>query len=222
MALSNNGRILCTSTAAGPALEGVNITWGTGSVPGAISSVRYDESGFVVSTIGGQAPVGVCGSGVIEAVYLCLENRFMDKTGRFQKDLASTGVVLAKTEQGEDIFISQKDVREVQLAKSAIRSGIDILMRRAGLNGEDIGTLYVAGGFGYNINFDSGVGIGLVPRELKDKIKLAGNSSLAGAVSYLLDPELAGAMDEIIRISSEFSLSEDKDFQHLFIANMNF
>ena len=222
MALVCEGRLLCTSTAAGPALEGVNITWGTGSVPGAISSVRYESGGFAVTTIGGQPPVGICGSGVIEGIYRFLENGLINKTGRFQGDYASAGAVLAQTARGEDIIINQKDIREVQLAKSAIRSGIEVLIKRSGLRYEDISTLYVAGGFGFNIDFRSGVGIGLVPPELEDKIKVTGNSSLGGVVSYLIDPERGGAMDEIIQKSSEFSLSEDDDFEDLFIENMSF
>lgn len=223
MALARDGALLCTSTAAGPALEGVNITWGTGSVPGAISSVRYGESGFGVSTIGGKTPVGICGSGVIEGIYQLLENNIISNTGRFQDKFASTGAVIAQTARGEDIVINQKDVREVQLAKSAIRSGMEVLIRRSGLRYEDIGTLYIAGGFGFNINFHSGVGIGLVPPELEDKIRVTGNSSLGGVVSYLIDPERKlEVMDEIIQVSSEFSLSEDKDFDDLFIENMSF
>jgi uncharacterized 2Fe-2S/4Fe-4S cluster protein (DUF4445 family) len=222
MALANEGKLICTSTAAGPALEGVNITWGTGSVPGAISSIRYGESGFSYSTIGGQQPVGLCGSGVIEGINQLLVHGFMNQSGRLIGEYASKGVVIAQTARGEDIYISQKDVREVQLAKSAIRSGIEILIRRSGLRYEEIGTLYIAGGFGYNINFRSGVGIGLVPPELEDKIKVTGNSSLGGVVSYLIDPEREYALDEIIQSSSEFSLSEDEAFEDMFIQNMSF
>jgi len=222
MALAKDGGILCTSTAAGPALEGVNILCGTGSVPGAISSVCYDESGFSVSTIGGQAPVGICGSGVIDCVYQCLLHGIIDETGRFQKEWAASGAMIAKSSRGEDICFCQKDIREVQLAKSAIRSGLELLLRHAGIRYNDVGTLYIAGGFGYNIDFTSGVGIGLVPEELKDKIKLAGNSSLGGVVSYLLNPEQTETMREIVRLSSEFSLSEDESFQDLFIEHMSF
>ncbi|MCL1848215.1 MAG: ASKHA domain-containing protein [Clostridiales bacterium] len=222
MALAAEGRILCTSTAAGPALEGVNIAWGTGSVPGAISSIRYGSSGFTVSTIGNQPPVGICGSGVIDCVYQFLKHGVIDETGRLQGEWAATGAVIARTAQGEDIFLSQKDVREVQLAKSAIRSGIEILIRQARLSYSDIDTLYVAGGFGNNIDFASGVGIGLVPVELKDRIKVAGNSSLGGVVSYLINPGQKEAMDEIVRLSSEFSLAEDEAFEDMFIENMSF
>ncbi|MCL1805637.1 MAG: ASKHA domain-containing protein [Clostridiales bacterium] len=222
MALARDGKLLCTSTAAGPALEGVNITWGTGSVPGAISSIQYEGGAFTCATIGGQPPVGICGSGVIEGIFRFLEHGLMNRTGRFQGEYAAAGAVIAKTAAGEDIFISQKDVREVQLAKSAIRSGVDLLIRRAGLSCGDIETLYIAGGFGVNIDFRSGVGIGLVPPELEGKIKVTGNTSLGGVVSYLVDPRRAGALDEIIQKSSEFSLSEDEDFEDLFIENMSF
>ena len=223
MALAGDGRILCTSTAAGPALEGVNIVWGTGSVPGAISSVAYGDGCFQVTTIGGQTPVGICGSGIIDTVYQFLRHGIIDETGRLQGEWVSdTGVVVAKTVSGEDIYISQKDIREIQLAKSAIRAGIEILIKHAGLAYGDIETLHVAGGFGYNIDFQSGVGIGLVPAELGSKIKLAGNSSLGGVVSYLINPDQEEAMHEITSLSSEFSLSEDDSFQDLFVEYMSF
>ena len=173
-------------------------------------------------TIGGQPPIGICGSGVIDGVYQLLSHGIIDTTGRFQKEWADTGAVIAKTSDGKDIFMNQKDIREIQLAKSAIRSGLELLVKHADLRYDDIETLYIAGGFGYNINFKSGIGIGLVPEELRTKIKLAGNSSLGGVVSYLLNPDQREAMEEITRLSSEFSLSEDDAFQDLFIDHMSF
>ena len=225
MALARDGEILCTSTAAGPALEGVNIAWGTGSVPGAISSIQYENGGFTVSTIGGQPPIGICGSGVIDGVYQFLRHGVISETGRFQDGWTasgSAGAVIAKTVSDEEIYFSQKDIREVQLAKSAIRSGIEILLRHAELRCEDIDTLYIAGGFGFHIDFKSGVGIGLVPAELESKIKIAGNSSLGGVVRFLLDPAQEEALGEIIRAASEFSLSEDDGFQDMFVEYMSF
>jgi len=133
-----------------------------------------------------------------------------------------SGVEIAKTARGESVSFCQKDIREVQLAKSAIRAGLEILIRRAGLKSSDISDFYIAGGFGYNIDRKSAVGIGLLPAELEGKIKLAGNSVLGGVTAYLNDPGLKDTLNDIIGMSEEFSLSESDDFQDMFIEYMSF
>ena len=222
MALTGKSGILCSSTAAGPALEGVNISWGTGSVPGAISSVSYGASGFEVRTIGERPPIGVCGSGVIDSAYCFLRHGVIDKSGRFAEGYDPGGVEIAKTSGGESVSICQKDIREIQLAKSAVRAGLEILIKKAGLSYGDIEELYIAGGFGYNINYRSAVGIGLIPAELDGKIKTVGNSALGGIVAYLTDPGKKLELDAIINESNEFSLSEYDGFYDLFIEYMSF
>jgi uncharacterized 2Fe-2S/4Fe-4S cluster protein (DUF4445 family) len=110
----------------------------------------------------------------------------------------------------------------LQLAKSAVCSGIDAVVRHAGLAYDDIKTLYIAGGFGYNLNFASGAGIGLIPPPLAPKIRLIGNSALGGAVKYLLRADSDAEMNAVTGIASEYSLPEDKYFNSIFIENINF
>jgi uncharacterized 2Fe-2S/4Fe-4S cluster protein (DUF4445 family) len=222
MALVNRGKLLCTATAAGPAFEGGNIRWGTGSVPGAISSVSRRDGGLEITTIGDQAPVGICGSGVVDAVWAALQSGLILPSGRFSPEVPPLGLFLAKNPEGEDITLCQKDVRELQLAKSAIYTGIEALVRHAGLDYGEIKTFYIAGGFGHNLNFESGAGIGLIPAQLQSKIKLIGNSSLGGAVKYLLRPEGEQELRTITALASEYRLPQDQYFNEAFVENINF
>ncbi|MDR1910021.1 MAG: ASKHA domain-containing protein [Spirochaetaceae bacterium] len=222
MALVTPGQILATATAAGPAFEGGNILWGTGSVPGAISQAKYRDGKFEIKTIGDSDPVGICGSAVVDIVYEGIQNDLILSSGSFNKERGVTELFLAKTPDGQDIKFIQKDVRELQLAKSAIRSGIEALLHYAGVSYDAIGTLYIAGGFGYNLNFASGAGIGLIPQELKEKVRLIGNSALGGAVNFLLDRDSRDKLDRVVAISTEYSLPEDRYFNDIFVENIEF
>lgn len=223
MALAYQGKILCTATAAGPAFEGGNIRWGTGSVPGAIARVQFRDGIFACTTIGNRPPVGICGSGVVDIVYQGLKKDFIHSSGRFNKELLPVGeIFLARTQDKRDIVFCQKDVRELQLGKSAIRSGLEALLNHAGLGYDDIKTLYLAGGFGCNLNLESGTGIGLIPEALGPKISLIGNSALGGAVNVLLNPDTEKTLYHLIGQSEEFSLAQDPYFNKHFIDNINF
>ncbi|GHV74305.1 ferredoxin [Spirochaetia bacterium] len=222
MALAFAGKLLCAATAAGPAFEGGNMQWGTGSVPGAISQVTYRDGQFDSKTIGDKPPVGICGSGVVDTVWAGLQNGLIEESGRFAESVPSAGLLLARTVEGQDIRFCQKDVRELQLAKSAVCSGIDAMVRHVGIAYDDIETLYIAGGFGYNLNFASGAGIGLIPPSLASKVKLIGNSALGGTVKYLLREDSDAEMNAITDIAVEYSLPEDSYFNTIFIENINF
>ena len=222
IALVHQGAIHCTATAAGPAFEGGNIRWGTGGVPGAISRVRFRDGVFETETIGNQPPAGICGSGVVDAAYQGLKHGHIEPSGRFSEKTREKEMVLAAAPDGRDIVFCQKDVRELQLGKSAIRSGLDALLNHAGLGYGDIQTLYIAGGFGFNLDIQSAAGIGLVPGELLPKVSLIGNSALGGAVKYLLNEDSGEALRRIIEQSAEFSLPEDPYFTEHFIENINF
>jgi uncharacterized 2Fe-2S/4Fe-4S cluster protein (DUF4445 family) len=222
MALMVSGKLLCTATAAGPAFEGGNILWGTGSIPGAISQVAWQDGKFEIKTIGNRPPAGICGSGVVDAVYEGLKSGLIQANGKFNTTVPKSGIFLAKTTDGQDITFCQMEVRELHLAKSAIRSGLDALINYAGLFYDDIKTLYIAGGFGFNLNFNSGAGIGLIPKDLHGKIRLIGNSSLGGAVRYLTDRYSEESIDAIVSMASEYSLPKDARFNEMFLGNIGF
>ncbi|NLP33932.1 MAG: DUF4445 domain-containing protein [Clostridiales bacterium] len=241
MAIGTKERIIVSSTAAGPAFEGGNISCGGGSVAGAICSViieggSHGETAEVnkqqmvsYKTIGDKPAVGICGTGVLEITSELLRNHLIDANGLLQQPYFEHGFPIAKTnktmetmDQEEPIIVTQKDIREIQLAKAAIRAGIETLIASYGISYEQIGNVYLAGGFGYKINIDKAVHIGLLPVELSGKIKAIGNSSLIGAIQYLTDEGMKNRLEHIIAIAKELNLSEDRDFNNRYVKHMNF
>jgi uncharacterized 2Fe-2S/4Fe-4S cluster protein (DUF4445 family) len=216
LALVTEGSIWCCSTAAGPAFEGARISCGMGAVEGAISA--YGDDGY--SVIGDEKPAGVCGSGLIDLVAWLCENGKIDSDGLLHDDYI---IVPAKdSATGEDIALKQADIREVQLAKSAISSGVKILLKQSGLQFDQLDTLFLAGGFGNYINTASAVRIGLIPRQLKDKIIPIGNTSGTGALAALKSVRFDEAMQSVISKSILVELASDDDFAMEFAMNMMF
>jgi uncharacterized 2Fe-2S/4Fe-4S cluster protein (DUF4445 family) len=153
-------------------------------------------------------------------VYHGLRNGLIESSGKFAAGVGD--LVLAKNPAGEEIKFIQKDVRELQLAKSAIRSGMEALLHYTGTDYGAVKALYIAGGFGFNMDFESGAGIGLIPQELKSRVSLIGNSALGGTVKYLLDRDAGEKIEEIVELSQEYSLPEDRYFNQIFIENVEF
>ena len=168
MALCKGNTIFCCSVAAGPAFEGAKIKFGTGSVAGAINRVWYD-GGVKYTTIDDAPPVGICGSGLIDAVAVMVETGIVDETGRFMDDQSDEFFV------SESISITRQDIREVQLAKSAVAAGIETLMKYGELETTEIDKSVIAGGFGSYINPRSAVVIGLLPKAFTGKLETVGN-----------------------------------------------
>ncbi len=213
MALWHQGRLICTSTAAGPAFEGGNISAGTGSVPGAISKVSYSkEQGFHFETINQLPPVGICGSGVMDLVACLVDHELIDETGVCDEDFSLT----------DNICFTQKDIRELQLAKAAIRAGMEVMLKEAGVRYEDCGVVYLAGGFGMHMNLNSAASIGLLPKELVPKVHLLGNAALGGCVRYLKNKKAGDECNRLSRHAEEINLSTNKEFNRLFMEYMYF
>lgn len=177
IALWHGGTLYVCATAAGPAFEGGNIRMGVGSVLGAIDRVWVEDGNLCYTTIGNCEPVGICGSGLIDAVAAFLKLALVDETG-----LMEMGEVYI----GEKVSLCQKDIRNVQLAKGAIAAGIKTICHHVGIPVSQIDALYIAGGFGSHADIQNAAAIGLIPRELKDKAVVLGNASLQGAVMLLL------------------------------------
>jgi len=222
MAVGNKDRILTTSTAAGPAFEGGNILWGIGSVQGAISGVSIEGTKVKTETIGNMQPVGICGTGIIEVVSELLKNEIIDETGLLTDKYFETGFPIAQTQSGESIVVTQRDIREIQLAKSAVRAGIEVLLKRYGADYGDVDSVWLAGGFGVKIDQEKAIQIGMIPQELGDRIHAVGNSSLSGAIQYCLDENESEKIGQIVDNSLEISLSNDKDFNQLYVDYMFF
>ena len=217
MVIGNKDRLLVTSTAAGPAFEGGNIRHGIAGVPGAIDTVTISNNHPVISTISNKKPIGICGTGVIETVYELVKEKIVDNTGLIADKYFDNGYPLT-----ENISFTNKDIREVQLAKSAIRAGIEILVTSYGIDYSQIAHLYLAGGFGQKINYTKAVGIGMLPKELNDRIISVGNSSLAGAGMLAMNPELSHRFTHIPKISEEINLANHKAFNDLYLEYMSF
>jgi uncharacterized 2Fe-2S/4Fe-4S cluster protein (DUF4445 family) len=219
-----DGMLRCTSTAAGPAFEGGNISCGMGSTEGAISDIKWQKDHFVFKTIGGAEPVGICGSGLLDLIASCAKEGFIDETGHIEEGCAPVtkeGIFIsANKDSGQVIYLTQKDIREFQLAKSAIRTGLEILISESG----DVlpERVYLAGGFGQHLNPQSALSSGLLPAGLGGHIVPAGNSSLAGAVLACIDPAAIGRASALTGNALEINLAAHPKFNDLFMDYMIF
>ncbi|MCI8372924.1 MAG: DUF4445 domain-containing protein [Lachnospiraceae bacterium] len=222
MAIGNKERILVTSTAAGPAFEGGNISWGIGSVPGAISDVVIEEGNVELTTIGEKTPAGICGTGAIAIMAELLKQEWVDETGLLDEEYFDDGFPIATAESGEQIVFTQKDVREMQLAIAAVRAGLETLLLRYGTDYEGVDRVFLAGGFGYKMNLEKAAATGLLPKELLGKIEAVGNSALGGAKEAVLQEGAKEKLEQLCRISQEVSLSADKDFNNFYMEYMMF
>lgn len=213
IALLVDGRLSVCSTAAGPAFEGVGIQMGMRAESGAIDSVRLMNGTLACHTLGEVSPVGICGSGLIDAVACLLDLGELDETGRMDTDEISLS---------DHVVLTNRDVRMLQLAKSAIFSGISTLIARSGSAPSQLSQLYLAGGFGSYLQKHSAVRIGLIPRELGMRATSIGNAALEGATMLLLDEGARAAAQRIARSAVHIELATDPMFAELYMMNMSF
>lgn len=217
MALSDGkGNIYVTSAPAGPAFEAANISCGVGSVVGAINSLRIENNTPRWSTIGEKQPIGFCGSGILEAVYELWKNQIIDENGLLQDAYFETGFPVG------NLTITQQDIRQIQLAKSAVFSAIQILLQKAEVTAGQVEEIYLAGSFGYHLDVEKAIGMGLLPEEFAGKIKAVGNTSLQGAKALSLGNFCKEDLRNIKGICEEIYLSNETEFQEIFMQNMNF
>ena len=213
MALRHNEALLCCSTAAGPAFEGAGLSMGMGGQAGAVDHVSLRGGALAPHVIGGGAPRGICGSGVIDALACLLETEDLDETGLLQADPA----VIAPP-----VSLTQRDVRMVQPAKSAISAGLQTLLHTASLACSDVAELAAAGGFGSYLDAGSAGRIGLLPRELVPKVRVLGNAALGGGAMLLLDRCLAPACEALARSARTLELSANPVFTRYYTEGMFF
>ena len=231
MVLFLDNQIVATSTAAGPCFEGVTISSGMRASVGAIEHVRLEEELFF-DVVGGGKPRGICGSGLAEAVSELVGVGLVNSSGRLQSigsDIAvKHGKYLFEKDGrryfrlAENVSISQEDIRQVQLAKAAIRSGIEILLTSQNLKPDDLKTVIIAGAFGYHLSKESLFGIGILPALKQAKFSFVGNSSLEGAVRILLNKELLGKSACNARTAQVVELSQNPEFESVFVREMHF
>lgn len=222
MALGNRHGIAVASTAAGPALEGGQLSCGMSSVSGAICSVSVRNGAFCVSTIGDAPPKGLCGSGVIETMATLLKEGLVEKTGTLRPRWFHEGVTLARREDGTPITVTQGDIRQIQMAKGAIRAGMDILLKEHGLSEKDIQHFYLSGGFGHYLNQHAAATMGLLASSWLPITTVLGNSSLEGALSILTNNEGIDTIKQIVATSHTIVLGNDPDFEETYISHLTF
>lgn len=227
--LKDGDKLFSCSTAAGPAFEGAKITYGMRGARGAIDHVSIDDGDIMVHVIDDVEPIGICGSGLLDAIAVMLELGILDETGRIVKPSGSLferfvregskGLEFVLEAHNREIPINQRDVRELQLAKGAIRAGIEILLEEAGRTYSDIDTIYLAGAFGTYLNPESAVKIGLLPNISLSKIHSVGNAAGEGAKLALIDKDFRKIAEDISKKVKYIELSSREDFQEKF---MNF
>ena len=238
LVLGNRERLVCCSTAAGPAFEGAKIECGMRGAQGAIDHVFWDKEGFRFSVIGDGKPRGICGSGLIDAIACLRKQGLIDETGHMLScqeaaEVCGAEIAAHMIQKGNmtaflfdphapQVYLTQKDVREVQLAKGAISAGILLLEKHLGITHEDIQTIYIAGAFGNYMNPENACNIGLLSAALKTRIQSIGNAAGEGAKIALLNKE---ELAETVRLSQQvefLELAAIPEFQDCFVDELEF
>lgn len=241
--LGNREWLVACSTAAGPAFEGAQIRFGVGGIEGAVNTFAMEDEEPVYTTINSGAATGICGSGMLDIVAVLLEAGVVDETGRllparelpeglpeairgrchdFEDHPAFLVVPREETLRGEAIYLTEQDVRELQLAKAAIAAGIDTLLVESGIEAASLDRVYLAGGFGSYLDAGSALTVGLLPREAQDKVQVLGNAAGIGAVMALASRRVSAECDLLSRNVRYVELSSSAAFQMAYIERMTF
>ncbi|MDS1030782.1 ASKHA domain-containing protein [Bacillota bacterium LX-D] len=234
MVLGFDGRLSATSTAAGPAFEGMNITHGMRAGTGAIEFFNIEDTGSItIKTIGEEEAIGICGSGLLDIVGELVAYGVINKNGKLIEP-ETEGILLALRERllksdGKPVFkvtdrvvLTQKDIRQVQLAKGAVRAGIEFLLKSKGIKASDVDRVLIAGSFGYHLRAKSLINIGLLPPEFEGRIEFIGNTSKSGGYAFLLNKTYRTQMAGLLKTVEVIELANYKDFDKVFVSCLNF
>lgn len=234
-------KVYACSAAAGPALEGAAVVQGMGAMPGAIEEVmmggRFPREDIYCKVIGDCSPQGICGSGLVDALAFLKKYRVIDENGYMlsREEARKAGVsericqrIIEKegkrkfllTEEIHPVYITTEDIRQLQLAKSAIRAAVQILLKKAGLQIEDVTHLYLAGAFGSYIKIENALAIGLLPEMSPDKISHIGNSAMIGAAMALYAEDVKKDMEHFAREICHVELAKESCFEEYFLKYM--
>ncbi|MDR3182561.1 MAG: ASKHA domain-containing protein [Planctomycetaceae bacterium] len=229
--LAKDGALAATSAAAGPAFEGMNIVCGMRAGNGAVESFHIEENGTVsFQVIGNEeyplSAVGICGSGLLDITGELVRSGIIGKSGRFsvtansdrlrEKDGKKTFFIT------DSVYLTQNDVRQIQLAKGAIRSGIESLLTALNLTADEVQQVEIAGSFGYHLNEKSLLDIGLLPAAFKDKVKFVGNTAQSGGIAFLLNTDCREKMCSAVTEIRKIELANNEGFEKLFVASLAF
>jgi uncharacterized 2Fe-2S/4Fe-4S cluster protein (DUF4445 family) len=234
MAIIAGGKRLVTSTAAGPAFEGMGISHGMRAAAGAIETVWTNGEYLAIRTIDDAPAKGICGSGIIDTMAALIRSGLVDLSGKMQDpqekkvkegSLADRYTVvdgMPSIQLAENVFFTQKDVREFQLAKSAIRTGIEMLLSASGVVLSHLGKIVIAGGFGYHLKPESLCVTGMIPSSFKGEIEFSGNTSRIGCALMLMNAANRDYLQEKMHTVKHLELAGKPEFQARFIENLSF
>ncbi|MEE1229256.1 MAG: ASKHA domain-containing protein [Lachnospiraceae bacterium] len=234
MIMAKDGQLTATSTAAGPAFEGMNITFGMRAGTGAVESFEIDEDGEIhAHVIGDSKAKGICGSGLFDIVGELVRTGLIKKDGRFVKqdrahvpDKLRDRLVRYEGKPAflvaDDVYLTQLDIRQIQLAKSAIRAGVEAMMGLNEVKEDQVDRVLIAGSFGYHLKTDSLIHVGILPKEMEEKIAFVGNTSKTGGTAFLLNKSYRQQMADIVTRIRPLELSTYHGFEELFIKYMSF
>ncbi|HEX9116403.1 MAG TPA: ASKHA domain-containing protein [Anaerolineae bacterium] len=229
MCLAANGAMTSLSCASGPAFEGAHIKFGMRAAPGAIERVRIEDGRVEFKTIGDERPVGLCGSGLLDAVAQMRDFGALDSGGRLgpgpnvrEADGDAEFVIASATQagNGQDIVVSQHDIRELQLAKGAIRCGIETLLQNAGLRAEDLDRVIIAGAFGTYIDVESAITIGMLPELPLERVSQVGNAAGTGARLALISRSMRHQAQQLAGRVRYLELARAPGFMRNFASAM--
>lgn len=232
IALSAGGRIASCSTAAGPAFEGMNISRGMRAMPGAVEAMSRDGR-LSPQVMGGGRALGICGSGLMDTVAALLEAGLLESSGRLAPPAHADGIAPGRVKDAADmrrfivdpgsgLALTQNDVRQFQLAKGAVATGIDLLCSKLDIEPESIEKVFLAGVFGSFLRPASAVTVGLLPPALKDRIDYSGNAALTGAEMMLLSERMWEKALALAGHVEVVELSLEAGFQQSFVGNLSF
>lgn len=235
--LKSGQRFWAASAAAGPAFEGSGITSGMRAAAGAIDHFSWEPTSKLDwQVLGRQQPRGICGSGLVDLLFFLLENGCMDQQGIFTSRCSDNGLLLRegangnelvivpaqKAYQGVPVVLSQEDVRQVQLAKGAIRAAIEILLEESGLSAGQLEAVYLAGAFGTYLEPVHAMGIGLLPGVEADRIRNIGDAPVRGAALLLTHPHARCKASEVRSATTLIELADHSTFQETFLHQLGF
>jgi uncharacterized 2Fe-2S/4Fe-4S cluster protein (DUF4445 family) len=212
--LKAGGATSTTSTAAGPAFEGLSISCGMPALPGAVAEARW-SGGFKVRTVGNKDVRGICGTGLIDILAVALAKGLLSSSGRIRTETGDIPVA------GE-VVLTQADIRGLQLAVAAVKSGVRMMIEQSGLRISDLDEILVAGGFGASLNIRNAMAVGLLPGVPERKVVFVGNTSLAGARKLLLSFPARDAIETYAKKIRHVSLASGRDFQDHFVSALEF
>ncbi len=232
--VSANGRFLMSSTAAGPAFEGMGISSGMRARIGAVEAANVNGPDIEIYTIGNAPASGICGSGIIDLTAALFKTGVIDASGRMKRPAdadALPGTMAGRIGEkdgaaafhvSDDVWFTQEDVRQVQLAKSAIRAAIDILLAEAGIGPEKLENIVLAGGFGYSLRPQNLEIIGFIPPGTAEKVSFAGNTSRIGCVMMLKSVQFRRFLEEKMKQVRHVSIETRPDFMEKYVEEMEF